>query len=350
MLNTRHKMQKTLETLFRYMTDERHSGNWGMDIHHWDWVPGVGVGSLFEYGTAAGAAEAVGYCLEWVHRNKHKAESTRVINAFAPYAVYPGLYRLTKDERLLREAEEAADWLLTEAPRTREGALEHTVTENASFPEQVWADTVYMAVLFLARLAGETGEQRYAEGAAAQTLLHLQLLQDTHSGLLFHGWSSREGSHMSAVRWARANAWIVLAVPQIATEIQGMVTIPEELYSRYAALASGLRATQTPEGLWHTVLDRPDTVTETSASAGIACGFIEGVRSGLLESSYLECVKRAVPGILPLIGEDGEVRGVSGGTPVMPSVEAYNKIPVYPTLYGQGLTMQLLTQALSLYA
>lgn len=28
----------------------------------------------------------------------------------------------------------------------------------------------------------------------------------------------------------------------------------------------------------------------------------------------------------------------------MPSVDAYNQIPIYPTLYGQGLTLQLLTE------
>jgi unsaturated rhamnogalacturonyl hydrolase len=52
--------------------------------------------------------------------------------------------------------------MLTEAPRTREGAFEHNVTENASFPELVWADTIFMAVLFLARLARLTGEAAYA--------------------------------------------------------------------------------------------------------------------------------------------------------------------------------------------
>jgi unsaturated rhamnogalacturonyl hydrolase len=32
----------------------------------------------------------------------------------------------------------------------------------------------------------------------------------------------------------------------------------------------------------------------------------------------------------------------------MPSIEAYNTIEIYPSLYGQGLVMQLLTGALTL--
>ncbi|MNC53376.1 Unsaturated rhamnogalacturonyl hydrolase YesR [compost metagenome] len=125
-----------------------------------------------------------------------------------------------------------------------------------------------------------------------------------------------------------------------------MVAIPEELYSRYRSLAAGLRSCQAGNGLWHTVLNRTDFVQETSGSAGIACGFFKGVEHGLLDSSYLDCARKTTQGIFPLIAENGEVQGVSGGTPVMPSAEAYNTIEVYPTLYGQGLVMQLLTEAL----
>lgn len=154
-----------------------------------------------------------------------------------------------------------------------------------------------------------------AEAALQQTLLHLRLLQDPETGLLFHGWNCREGSHMSAVRWARANAWITLAVPQIVAGIKGLVPVPEELYSRYSELASALRSCQGTGGLWHTVLDRPDYYQETSGSAGIACGFIQAVRHGMLEPSYLGSARVTLEGILPLIQDNGEVQGVSGGTP-----------------------------------
>ncbi len=347
-MNNRRKLEERLDLLFEYMIPQRHQGNWGMDIDHWDWVPGVGVISLLEYGAVSGQGKVVDYLLQWVNRNKHKAEGVKVINSLAPFALFPELYRLTGDQWFLQKAVSTADWMLNAAPKTREGALEHTVTENVDFPEQVWADTVYMAVLFLARLAGLTRERRLADAALEQTLLHLRLLQDPASGLLFHGWNSREEDHMSAVQWARANAWITLAVPQIVTELQGVAEVPEKLYSRYISLAAGLQSCQAANGLWHTVLDRPDFVQETSGSAGIACGFIKGVRCGMLEPSYLDSAVRAVKAILPLIAADGEVSGVSGGTPVMPSAEAYNEIAVYPTLYGQGLVMQLLTQALDL--
>ncbi|RXZ81398.1 glycosyl hydrolase [Paenibacillaceae bacterium] len=329
--------------MYKYMTND-HQGKWGMDIHHWDWVPGVGIVSLMDYGEKTAQEEVIGYVQTWVEQNKHKADGQKVINSMAPFAVFPSLYRRSGQEWFLAKSQEIANWMVNEAPRTRERAFEHTVTENAEFREQVWADTVFMAVLFLARLAELTGDKQLAEEALEQTMVHLQLLQHTPDGLLYHGWNCEAGDHMSAVHWARANAWIVLAVPEIVTAISHLVAVPAELATRYQGLAGSLQACQAADGLWHTVLDRTDTYKETSASAGIACGFIRGIRAGLLDSSFQQPAERTLSGVLPLIGLSGEVAGVSGGTPIMPSIEAYNNIPIYPTLYGQGLTMQLLTE------
>ena len=54
MSDTKLMLEPILERVFAYMTADRHSGNWGMDIGHWDWVPGVGIISILDYGQAAG--------------------------------------------------------------------------------------------------------------------------------------------------------------------------------------------------------------------------------------------------------------------------------------------------------
>ena len=40
------------------------------------------------------------------------------------------------------------------------------------------------------------------------------------------------------------------------------------------------------------------------------------------------------------------MQGVSGGTPIMPTIDAYGKLTRYPTLYGQGLTLMMLCEYL----
>jgi unsaturated rhamnogalacturonyl hydrolase len=278
--------------------------------------------------------------------NRDKSDMKKTINSMAPFAAFPALYRATNQSWFLEKSKETASWMIDEAPRTREGAFEHTVTENVSFQEQVWADTIYMAVLFLARYAGLTQDRKAAEEALQQTMLHLRLLQNEETGLLFHGWNCEAGNHMSAAQWNRANAWIMIAVPEIVTEIRGVIEIPDELHIRYSKLAKALRDCQAKDGLWHTVLDRPDFYKETSGSAGIASGFIKAVKAGMLDPSYLASSRLTLESVLPLITSKGEVTGVSGGTAVKQTKEDYNRIRICPTLYGQGLTLQLLLESL----
>ncbi|NOV04016.1 glycoside hydrolase family 88/105 protein [Paenibacillus planticolens] len=342
----RDDLKAAAERVYQRMV-EVPSTEWGMNLDSWDWVPGVGVISILAYAEHTQKQEVIEFLRLWTVRNHHLSEQVKVINSFAPYAIFPDLYRHTGDQWYLETAKKIGDWLLEEAPRTREGAFEHTVTEKASFPEQVWADTLFMAVLFLARLARLTSESKYAEEAAFQLLVHLRLLQDPQTGVLFHGWNCADGDHMSAARWTRANAWVVLACPWIVQEIESLVDISSEIPERYRKLAAGLREYQGEDGLWPTVLDEPEFYRETSGSAGIAAGWLAGIRSGWLDHSYLLSAQKALKGILPFIASDGTLNGVSGGTPVMPSIAAYQTIPCYPTLYGQGLALILLSMAMS---
>lgn len=338
-------LKQKAESVYQQMLKD-HTGNWGMDINHWDWVPGVAVISILEYYEQCQNKKIIQQLTDWANQNMHKAEEQKVINSMAPFAIFPALYNETGDKKFLDMAEKMGQWIVNEAPRTREGSLEHTVTEDASFPEQVWADTIFMAVLFLARLSRLTGSVKYAEEALQQLKLHLALLQDEQTGVLFHGWNCIAGNHMSAARWTRANAWIAVATPMILKELENIAPPDDEMISRYKLLMKALLNFQQQNGLWATVMDQAGYYPETSGSAGIAAGLLKAWRIGLLDETVLEPVQKTIQAVLDNIDADGTVTGVSGGTPVMPSIEAYNNIPCYPSQYGQGLTLILLAEAL----
>jgi len=347
MIEQQQAVREVAATVFKRTTTDQ-SGDWGMTMDSWDWVPGVGLIAIMYYGNQLEQEEAIAYVKQWVERNEHLAGSEPVINAVAPYTVLPVLYEREGNDLYLQKAVSVGNWLLEKAPKTREGAFEHTVTEAAAFPEQVWADTLFMAVLFLAKLARVTGEAKYAEEAFRQLEIHLSLLQDKQTGVLFHGWNCGEGHHMSAARWARANAWVVLATPWIILESGQLVKIPEGVTTRYKQLADGLVNYQGTDGLWPTVVDHPEYYNETSGSAGIAAGLLAGVQAGLLDNTFLSVAESALQGVLLNIAVDGTVLQVSGGTPVLESVAAYNEVPCCPSIYGQGLTLILLTMAIVL--
>ncbi|MGO4496895.1 glycoside hydrolase family 105 protein [Paenibacillus sp. 2RAB27] len=340
-------IKNAADRVYRYMTESR-STDWGMNINEWDWVPGVGTIALLHYYEKTGNQDVLDYLTGWVKRNQEKAGRTKVINSMAPFAIFPRLYELTKETYYLDQAKQISQWMVQEAPRTREGAFEHTVTEKDSFPEQVWADTIFMAVLLLARTAKLTKDADLAEQVLEQVSLHLRLLQDEETGVLFHGWNCVQENHLSAARWTRANAWVCVAVPEILKEISELITIPAEIGASYKRMIDGLIGYQSGNGLWHTVMDRADFYQETSGSAGIACGIILAIRTGLLDETYHTHVTSALHGVLGNINTAGEVNSVSGGTPIMPTIEAYQGIERIPTLYGQGLVLMLLAECFGL--
>jgi unsaturated rhamnogalacturonyl hydrolase len=124
------------------------------------------------------------------------------------------------------------------------------------------------------------------------------------------------------------------------------VEVPKEINTRYKNMVDGILKYQADNGLWHTVMDRPDFYQETSGSAGNAGGIMKAVRLHMLEPGTMASALKAMEGVITKINPDGAVEGVSGGTPIMPTIDAYGKLTRYPTLYGQGLTLLMLSEYL----
>lgn len=316
--------------------------SWGMDINRWDWNPGVGLNGISAYYDFCKRQDVLDYLIAWIERNKSKAMKFQHVNKMVPFSIFPAMYRRTGNRYYLDTAIEYGDWILKHSIRTRIGAFQH----GGDLTEQIWADTIFMVVLFLARLAKLTNNETMACEAAQQLLLHLQYLQDPETGVLFHGYFCDTKNHKSGARWMRGNAWITIGTPLILGEIREMISIPAEITQRYQRLTAGLQKFQASNGLWHTVMDRPTFYQETSGSSGIACGVLKAIHQGMIDSSYLPMVEKALAGILQMIKPDGEVTGVSGGTPIMNAIEDYDKLSCYPTLYGQGLTLMLIIEYL----
>ena len=319
------------------------SKEWGMDIEAFDWVPGVGLFGLYKAYEATGCRTWLDYLIGWAGRHLREADKKRTVNSTAPMLTIVCLYQETGNQEFLKASIQAAEYLLNKAPITREGGLEHTVTEaGKGFSEQIWADTLFMACLFLAKLGVVTGEKRYTEFALKQLIIHYRLLSDG-KGLYFHGWNCAAKNHMSAVRWGRANAWILLASMYMLSWTGNFEERPwvEDAVKKHAAR---LREVQTKSGAFTTILDENDSYKELSATAGIAAGLILARQQGLLDGDFDKVIKRCVQAVENAMDEGGTLKYVSTGTPVMESAQDYKKIPYCPTLYGQGLALIMFAQ------
>ena len=325
-------MHETLKKITVGIADYENK-TWQMDIGRCDWVAGVGLYGFCKAHKRTGDGEILKFLSNWVEINIDEAIKMPKINTAVLMYTVLYVYRQNGNERYLALCKKIADYFLYEAPKTREGALEHTVIEDAKFSEQIWADTLFMAVIFLAEM-GEY-DKKYADFAAKQLCIHLESLYDNNTDLYFHAWNSIAKNHMSGVRWGRANAWIIYS----ATEIIGILGDFEgvEVVKSYVKKhAAALKELQTQNGAFRTVLNE-ESYEEASATAGVIAGIKQAVQLGIIEKEYLCVFDKGMEYLMSVIAENGEVNEVSFGTPVLKSSEEYKNIICVPTLYGQGL-------------
>jgi len=251
------------------------------------------------------------------------------------------LFEETGDDVYWQIALSKLNYLQNEAPRFADSVIQHTVSAKNDFPEQAWADTLFMAAFFMLRMGIKTEDEALINDALNQYYWHIKYLQCPDKGLWYHGYNHINRDHMSGFFWGRANAWAAYTMSQVGRYL------PEAyLYPKFMDVAgaineqlASLKLLQTENGLWRTLLDDPDSYEEISASCGIAAAM--AARGNPLHRKY---VNAALEGVLANINPDGRVTNVSGGTAVMKDREGYRNISRdWIQGWGQGLGLTFLS-------
>ncbi|WP_218827886.1 glycoside hydrolase family 88/105 protein [Paenibacillus rigui] len=341
--NTAELLEKVFQ---RLVSANKDNANDHMDFDVWEWPLGVALYGLFKYTRFTGKQEYTDFLIDWYDRHLAEGLPPKNVNSVAPLLALIHLYEQTKNEAYLNVCSEWAEWVMYDMPRTEEGGLQHiTIIEDNV--EQLWDDTLFMTVLFLAKMGKVTGKQEYVDEAVYQFLLHIKYLHDPETGLWFHGWSFIGRHHFGRTLWARGNCWFTAGVVEFLeiAELEGPVK--RYLLEALEAQARTLAKLQESDGMWHTILTDPSSYTETSATAGFGYGILKAVRQGYLDASYAATAEKAVQAVIANIDEDGTVLQVSYGTAIGMNDEHYLNIPICPTAYGQALAIMLLTETLA---
>jgi unsaturated rhamnogalacturonyl hydrolase len=103
-------------------------------------------------------------------------------------------------------------------------------------------------------------------------------------------------------------------------------------------MMAALLATQDQDGLWHQLIDHPDSWAETSGSAMFTFAFVTGVKHGWLEeSTYGPAARKAWFALVRNLDRDGNLREVCVGTDKGDSVQYYDERPrAVGDLHGQA--------------
>ena len=178
----------------------------------------------------------------------------------------------------------------------------------------LWTDDFYMGVSFLAQMGRLTGERRYWDDAVKQIVQGSARLFDDAQGLYDHGWSANTDGYDPRFYWGRANGWAALAMTELLAELPADFSGRDRVLHYYRQLMRGVVEQQDPSGLWHNVLDRPQTYLETSASSMFVYALARGVNEGWLSPIYGPAAITGWNGLETRVLPDGRVDGICEGT------------------------------------
>lgn len=309
-----------------------------VDFEKWEWTQGVGLYTLWQYYKASGDKCAKEKIEQWFERRFAEGLPEKNVNTMCPMLTLACLYEETKNEKYLPYLNEWAKFALCEMTRTQEGGIQHKCT-GCENKEQLWDDTLYMTVMFMAKYGTIFGKKEFVEESEYQFLLHIKYLADRNSGLWYHGWSFDRKDHFAGALWARGNSWITACVPDYLEFAKISIAAKRAIAEAYKRQVETLVELQAESGLWHTLLNDASSYEESSASANFAYGIMKGVRLGLLDKQYADCAYKAIDALIDCVDENGTVDKCSYGTGIGETLEFYKEIPICPMPYGQTLTI-----------
>ncbi|MFI3312066.1 beta-galactosidase BglB [Ewingella allii] len=316
----------------------------------WEWTHGIGLYGIYQYYQQTGDDQMRAIIDDWFTARLAEGTPTKNVNTVCPFLTLAYRYEETRNPAWKPYLERWAEWVMHEMPRTEKRGIQHIVYNNEN-SQQMWDDTLMMSVMPLAKIGKLLGRPEFIEEATYQFLLHIQYLMDRQTGLWFHGWTFGGQHNFAQARWARGNSWITVAIPEFIELLdlpEGNATrryLLQVLESQIAALA----ACQDESGLWHTLLDDPNSYLESSAAAGFAYGILKAVRKRYIDSSYAPVAEKAVRGVIKQINPAGELTGVSFGTAMGSDLDYYRQIPITSMPYGQAMAVLCLSEYLRVY-
>lgn len=189
-----------------------------LDINIWNWPQGVGLYGLEKLQTYYGDQRYDDFLDGWFRRQLREGEPIRNINTTAPYLVLQALADRTENETYHEMCTRRANWLMNGLPRTRENGFQHVVQDLNN--QQLWVDTLFMSVLFLAREGKRQGRYDWCQEAVHQILVHIKYLYDKKTRLLFHGWSFERMDNFGGIYWGRGNSWFSYGILELLENLE----------------------------------------------------------------------------------------------------------------------------------
>lgn len=226
-------------------------------------------------------------------------------------------YRRTGDPRFVEGLVEVADEWRRTAPRTSEGAVAH---RNAPCVA-VLLDMLAGYAPLMAAAGALSGDESFFDECSHQCRLYRDLLRDPATGLWHHARDWRTPGVLSPAGWCRGQGWVIRALVKSLGQVPASHRSHDLLLKLLRELAADLLRHQQPSGMWHQVVNEPDSYPETSGT-----GFIVSMLQMASRNRWIDAAAAATRGAEALtacVTSSGTVLNGCPGTPPLATREDY---------------------------
>ena len=237
-------------------------------------------------------------------------------------AALTDVYETDKRKDYRAYLDRAGYYILHKQQRLPDGTLCRPKPRNAT----IWADDLYMSVPFLARMGRLTGDNKYFDDAIKQVENFNKYLYDPMTGLFFHCWYS-DVKMNGVAHWGRCNGWLAMATAQLLNELPANHPKRQELIRLLLRQIVGYSRYQDISGLWHQVLDKPDSYLESSVTAMFTYAVARAVNEGWINKTYFTIAEDGWKGLASKVTADGEIQDVCIGTNIGDNISFYYNRP-----------------------
>jgi rhamnogalacturonyl hydrolase YesR len=250
------------------------------------------------------------------------------------FGIWPfEMYRQTGNHQYLETAKHLAD---DEYKTSRPDGL--------SAYTRFWVDDMYMVGSLQAQAFKSLKDTVYLNRAARQLVAYCEKLQRPN-GLFYH----RDDAPFY---WGRGNGWAAASMAEV------LPLLPEDhpdytpLMKAYRKMMEALIELQGKDGMWHQLLDDPESFAETSCTGMFLFSITTGLENGWLPGEkYTESVENGWNALAGFVNEKGAVREVCVGTNAKNSKRHYLKRPRSTgNFHGQAAVLWAATAMVRLQA
>lgn len=233
------------------------------------------------------------------------------------------IYNKVKRPEYKEYIENTARHITGRQERLPDGTLVRT------FPNKMtlWADDLYMSVPFLVRMGKLTGDSLYYNDAIHQVLKFSEYLWSQKKELYYHCYYS-DLKRNGVAHWGRCNGWVMMAQVHLLNILPADYPKRELIVKNLEKQILGIAKYQNPDGLWHQILDRNDSYTESSCSAMFVYCIARAVNEGWIDKRYASIALTGWEGLKThKITPEGQVKDICVGTGIENDMVFYYKRP-----------------------